>query len=243
MNFRSLHPWELTPKQAIALQQQLARKVITENQLDSVRYVAGADIAMEKNSNKGYAGVLVMTYPELHVVEQRYAEVKLSFPYIPGLLAFREAPVLLEAFSQVKHEPDLILIDGQGLAHPRRFGIASHLGLLLDKPTIGCAKSRLFGRHDEPGSKKGSFTDLLDKEGNMIGAVLRTRERTHPVYASIGHKVDLPTAIQYTLACCRGYRIPEPTRQADIYVGLLKSKPTKVKAPSGFVPEHPGLLD
>jgi deoxyribonuclease V len=243
MNFRPLHPWKLTPKQAIDLQLQLVRKVVTENQLASVRYVAGADIAMEKDSDMGYAGVLVMTYPELNVVEQRYVEVKLSFPYIPGLLAFREAPVLLEAFSQVKHEPDLILVDGQGLAHPRRFGIASHLGLLLNKPTIGCAKSRLFGRHEEPESKKGSFADLLDKEGNVIGAVLRTRERTHPIYVSIGHKVDLPTAIRYTLGCCRGYRIPEPTRQADIYVGSLKAKPGRVKALSGSFPEQPGLLD
>ena len=222
MKFHSLHSWKLTPKEAIGQQRKLVAKVVTENSLGPVRYVAGADIAINKNSSEGYAGIIVMRYPELQVVEESSGTAELTFPYIPGLLAFREMPVLLKAFSHLKQEPDLIFIDGQGLAHPRRFGIACHLGLVLDKPTIGCAKSRLWGRHDEPGSKRGSFSHLLDKEGNVLGAVLRTRERTNPIYVSIGHKIDLPTAIQYTLACCRGYRVPEPTRQADIYVGKLK---------------------
>ena len=222
MKIQSLHPWTLTPKEAVALQRQLVGKVVTENRFGPVRYVAGADIATYKDSSKGYAGVVVMTYPELQVVEEKGAEVELSFPYIPGLLAFREAPVLLEAFAKLVQEPDLILIDGQGLAHPRRFGIACHLGLVLDKPTIGCAKSRLFGRHDEPADRQGRFADLYDDQGNVIGAVVRTKEHTRPIYVSIGHKVDLPTAIQYSLACCRGYRVPEPTRQAHIYVGSLR---------------------
>lgn len=230
MKIRSLHPWAVTPKEAIALQRQLVREVVTENRFGPIRYVAGADIATYKDSPKGYAGVVVMTYPELRVVEEKGAEIEMVFPYIPGLLAFREAPVLLEAFAKLAQEPDLILIDGQGLAHPRRFGIACHLGLLLDKPTIGCAKSRLFGQHDEPADRQGRFADLYDDNGNMIGAVVRTREHTRPIYVSIGHKVDLPTAIQYTLACCRGYRLPEPTRQAHIYVGSLRqtggAKPT-----------------
>ena len=222
MKIRSLHPWTLTPKEAIALQRQLVREVVTDNRLGLVRFVAGADIATYKDSAKGFAGVVVMTYPELHVVERRGAEMELTFPYIPGLLAFREAPVLLEAFRQLEHEPDLILIDGQGLAHPRRFGIACHLGLLLDKPTIGCAKSRLFGHHEEPAGGKGRFAYLYDDQKKVIGAVVRTKDNTNPIYLSIGHKVDLPTAIQYALTCCRGYRIPEPTRQAHIYVGTLR---------------------
>jgi deoxyribonuclease V len=226
MKITPLHPWTLSPKEAIALQRQLVRDVITDNRLGSVRYVAGADIATYKDSPNGYAGVVVMTYPELRIVEKKRAAVKLTFPYVPGLLAFREAPVLLEAFRQLEHEPDLILIDGQGLAHPRRFGIACHLGLLLDRPTIGCAKSRLFGHHEEPDGKKGSCSDLYDDRKEIIGAVVRTKDNTQPIYVSIGHKVDLPAAIQYALGCCQGYRLPEPTRQAHMFVGSLRQTGT-----------------
>jgi deoxyribonuclease V len=222
MKIKFLHPWALTPRKAIALQGQLRKKVIRKNLLGPVRYVAGADIAMSKGSPMGYAGVVVMTYPELRIVEKIGIEMELTFPYIPGLLAFREAPVLLEAFRKIGLEPDLILIDGQGLAHPRRFGIACHLGLLLDKPTIGCAKSRLFGRHETPSRKKGSFRHLHDKPKDILGAAVRTKDNTNPVYVSIGHKIDLPTALHYTLACCRGYRVPEPTRQAHLFVGSLR---------------------
>ncbi len=219
MKVRSLHPWRLTPREAIALQRQLTGEVVTESRLGPIRYVAGADIAVPKDSSQGYAGVVVMTFPELRVVETRWAKAELTFPYIPGLLAFREIPVLAEVFAQVRQEPDLILVDGQGLAHPRRFGFACHLGLLLDKPTIGCAKSRLVGRHDDPPERRGGFAYLYDDAGGVIGAVVRTRAHTRPIYVSIGHKVDLYTVIQYTLDCGRGYRIPEPTRQAHIFVG------------------------
>lgn len=221
MRVKTLHPWTLTPREAIALQRNLAAQVIVENQIETVRYVAGADIATFKDSPQAYAGVVVMSFPELKIVEEKGLEQTISFPYIPGLLSFRESPVLLKVFERLEHEPDLILMDGQGIAHPRRFGIACHLGLLLDRPTIGCAKSRLFGHHKEPLPERGSFVHLYDDPGDVIGAVLRTKDRTGPLFISIGHQVDLPTAIHYTLACCQGYRLPEPTRQAHLFVGKL----------------------
>jgi deoxyribonuclease V len=222
MKIHTLHPWTLTPKDAIALQRRLVDQVVTDNHLGLVRFVAGADIATYKDSPYGYAGVVVMSFPELEIVETASAAVELTFPYIPGLLAFRELPVLLEAFARLTRTPDLILVDGQGLAHPRRFGIACHLGLLLDAPTIGCAKSRLFGRHRAPSVRKGGVAHLYDEDDRVIGAAVRTKDRTNPIYVSIGHKIDLPTAIRYTLACDRGYRLPEPTRQAHLYVGRLR---------------------
>ncbi|MBI3622424.1 MAG: deoxyribonuclease V [Nitrospirae bacterium] len=224
MKIRTLHPWTLTPKDAIALQRRLVNHVVTENQLGAVRFVAGADIATYKDSPDGYAGVVVMSSPGLEIVETASATVKLTFPYIPGLLAFRELPVLLEAFAKLTRTPDLILVDGQGLAHPRRFGIACHLGLLLDLPTIGCAKSRLFGRHEAPPLRKSGVAHLYDEDDHVIGAAVRTKDRTNPIYVSIGHKIDLPTAIRYTLACGRGYRVPEPTRQAHFFVGRLRQE-------------------
>jgi deoxyribonuclease V len=179
-------------------------------------------MALDRNSATGFAGIVIFSFPELEIVERVAAEAPLTFPYVPGLLAFREAPVLLKAFSKLKRRPDLIMIDGQGIAHPRGLGIASHMGLILKTPTIGCAKSRLYGWHREPSEKRGSFTRLVDEKGVVVGAAVRTRNHTRPVYVSIGHKVDLMTAIRLTLACGRGYRIPEPTRQADSYVEEIK---------------------
>jgi len=222
MKIRSLHPWRLTPKEAVALQRRLVDRVITDNRLGPVRFVAGTDIAISKNLPYGYAGVVVMSFPDLEIIETVSAAATLTFPYIPGLLAFRELPLLLKAFARLKRAPDLILVDGQGLAHPRRFGIACHLGLLLDTPTIGCAKSRLFGRHKAPPQRKGGLANLYDPAGQVIGAAVRTKDRTNPIYVSIGHKIDLPTAIRYTLACSWGYRVPEPTRQAHLYAGSLR---------------------
>jgi deoxyribonuclease V len=233
MRVKTLHPWTLTPREAISLQKKLADRVICENQVEAVRYVAGADIATFKDSSRAYAGVVVMTFPDLKIVEEKGMDYTLSFSYIPGLLSFRESPALLKVFENLEHEPDLVLMDGQGLAHPRRFGIACHLGLLLDKPTIGCAKSRLFGHHKEPLPERGSFADLCDDHGNVIGAVLRTKDRTNPLFISIGYQVDLPTAIHYTLACCQGYRLPEPTRQAHLFVGKISraARGSKIKEP------------
>jgi deoxyribonuclease V len=158
---------------------------------------------------------VVLEYPELGLVETKVVSGKLDFPYIPGLLSFREAPLTLVACERLSVTPDLILVDGQGIAHPRRLGFASHLGLFLDMPTIGCAKSRLCGSHEEPGNEPGNYTEVVD-EGETIGVALRTKAGVKPVYVSIGHKVDLQTAIYWVLECCCGYRLPEPTRLAHL---------------------------
>ena len=219
-------PWNVSPKEAIALQKTLQKNVSQKNCAKRIRFVAGADIATYKGSVIGFAGIIVMTFPGLEIVERVAVRTRISFPYIPGLLAFREGPVLLEAFSKLNHIPDLILIDGQGLAHPRYFGIACHIGILLDMPTIGCAKSRLYGHHQDPAWRRGSVRRLYDHRGDVIGAVVRTRDHTRPIYVSVGHKTDLKTAIRYTLSCSPRYRIPEPTRQAHLFVGGLRQSAT-----------------
>ena len=207
----------------MAIQGSLAAQVIRTSHLKEMRLIAGADISTQKESSQAYAGVVVMTYPGLEVVEERGVIFELSFPYIPGLLAFRESPPLLKVFEEIGHEPDLILFDGQGIAHPRGLGIASHMGLLLDKPSIGCAKSLLFGHFEEPGDQQGDFSYLYDKQKNIIGAVVRTRTGVQPVFVSIGHRIDLEAAIKFVLASCQGYRIPEPIRNAHNFVNRLRT--------------------
>jgi deoxyribonuclease V len=222
LKIRSLHSWDLTPKEAVEIQKQLSGRIRGKNRLEKVRFVAGADIAVSRNPPLAYAGVVVLSFPDLKIVETQHTVLELTFPYIPGLVAFRESPALLKTFDKLRHDPDLVLIDGQGLAHPRGFGIACHIGLWLEKPTIGCAKSRLFGKHGPLARERGSFTPLTVNQNRVIGAVLRTKDGTNPVYVSIGHRIDLPTAIRFTLDCARGYRIPEPTRQADLFVERIK---------------------
>ncbi len=182
------------------------------------RFIAGVDIAVGKAHEMATGAVVILSYPELRLVETRVAQGRLDFPYIPGLLSFREAPLTLAACQQLTVTPDLVLVDGQGIAHPRRMGLASHLGLFLDTPTIGCAKSLLCGRHEVPGEAPGSYTEIVDR-GETIGAALRTKLGTKPVYVSIGHQIDLQTAIYWVLACCRSYRLPEPTRLAHLAAG------------------------
>jgi len=205
------HPWDLSPQEAQELQRKLSSLVIKEKTFQSIETVAGVDVGFR--GEIAVAGVVVLSYPDLKVVEQTRAEVPVTFPYIPGLLAFREGPAVLACLEKVRHEPDLLIFDGQGLAHPRRMGIATHMGVILDKPSIGCAKSRLVGTHYEPGPEAGSYTHLYDGE-EIIGAVVRTKEKTNPLYISIGHRIDLDTAIEIVLKCCRGHRLPEPTRLA-----------------------------
>jgi deoxyribonuclease V len=207
----------------MAIQASLAAQVIRTGSLQQVKFIAGADISTQRDSIQAYAGVVVMTYPELAVVEERGVVFELSFPYVPGLLAFREAPPLLKVFEALEREPDLILFDGQGIAHPRGLGIASHTGLLLDKPSIGCAKSLLFGHFEEPGLEQGAYTHLYDHHRQVIGAVVRTRTGVQPVFVSIGHRIDLPTAIRFVLASCQGYRIPEPIRKSHDFVNRLRT--------------------
>lgn len=211
MKYRALHSWDVTPEEARRIQNRLRTQVIRTDQFGVINTVAGVDIGLKKDIAR--ASVVVLSFPELQVVDSVVTESPVRFSYIPGLLSFREIPPLLTAFSQLQTEPDLVIVDGQGIAHPRRFGLASHLGLVLDKPTIGCAKSRLCGQYEEPESEQGSYTDLVDK-GEVIGAAVRTRTNVRVVYVSIGHRVSLDLARTFTLACCHGYRLPETTRHA-----------------------------
>ena len=216
MEIRDLHPWDVSPAEAIAIQRRLASQVIVGGVPQDVRVVAGADISV--GGARGRGAVVLLSYPELTLLEQQVVELELAFPYVPGLLAFREVPVLAEAFGRLSQRPDLLLVDGQGLAHPRRFGIACHLGLLLDLPTIGCAKSRLVGDHGPLGEEVGSRTELQDGP-EVLGVVLRTRTGVTPVYVSVGHRIGLGEAVAWTLRLCRGYRLPEPARLAHQAAG------------------------
>jgi deoxyribonuclease V len=213
--------WDVTAAEARAIQERLRGRVEPRDRFGRIRRVAGADVAFGRG--QAYAAVLVFSYPDLELVETAQAAAPLSFPYVPGLLSFREGPALLKAFAGITARLDLILFDAHGLAHPRRFGLASHLGVLLDRPAVGCAKSVLVGEWDAGalGQARGAWVPLM-LEGERVGAAVRTREGAKPVFVSIGHRVSLRSAIRLALACCAGYRIPEPTRQADIAVARLK---------------------
>ena len=207
------HSWNLSPAEAIALQRELRPHLILEDRLAAVRRVAGVDVGFEESGAVTRAAIAVLRYPELEVLETAIARRPTSFPYVPGLLSFRELPAVLEALEQLRKPPDLLLCDGQGIAHPRRLGIASHLGLLVDIPSIGVAKTRLCGAHDDPLNQRGAWAPLWAK-GEIIGAVLRTRPNVKPLYISPGHRISLDTAIHYVMACCTRYRLPETTRHA-----------------------------
>ncbi len=213
MRVRRLHPFTLSPGEARRLQGELAPQVVVGPplELSRVRFVAGADVSTQ--GDRGYATVVVLSFPELSVVEVRGFEASLTFPYVPGLLAFREIPPVVEALKMVETEVDAVIFDAQGLAHPRGMGLASHLGLVLDVPAVGCAKSRLVGEHEEPGHEKGSSADLIYRE-KVVGRVVRTRTGVSPVYVSVGNRIDLNSAVDLVLACCTKYRLPETTRQA-----------------------------
>ena len=210
------------------LQERLRERVVLEDKFGTLRTVAGADLAFDPETATAFAGVIVYRFPELVEIERRMARRKLRFPYVPGLLSFRESPILLAAFARLRAEPDLILIDGHGRAHPRLFGIACHIGVLFDKPVIGCAKSLLVGEHEEPAAKSGSATPLVF-HGERVGMVLRTRERVKPIFVTQGHRVSLPSAVRLVRACVDGFRIPKPTREADHYVRDLRRAYQKEK--------------
>ncbi|MDZ8051010.1 MAG: deoxyribonuclease V [Aulosira sp. ZfuVER01] len=209
------HTWPHNLEEAIAIQEKLRDRIITEDRFpEPVQYVAGVDMGFEVDGTISRAAVAVLSFPDLQVVETTLARRPTTFPYIPGFLSFREIPAVLDALEKVKIMPNLILCDGQGIAHPRRLGIASHLGLLIDLPTIGVAKSLLIGKYEEVPETKGSWQPLIHK-GETIGAVLRTRTGVKPLYISSGHRVSLPTAIDYVMRCTTKYRLPETTRIAD----------------------------
>ena len=212
-----LHNWNLTPQEAVQIQKEFRDRLVLRWDGRSVSTIGGVDVSIKGEFTR--AAIVVLRYPELTPIEAAVEDAPLFFPYIPGLLAFREGPAVLAAWSSLKKKPDLLMFDGQGIAHPRGVGIASHMGLWLERPTIGVAKSRLYGRHTEVGPRRGDQADLLDKNGGVIGAVLRTREKTNPLYVSPGHLMDVTHAVEFVLACSMGYRLPEPTRWAHKVAG------------------------
>jgi len=214
MEYRKLHPWNVSIEEAADIQRALRYRISLADAFDELRLVAGVDIGVPRGSNEGRAAAVVLSYAGFQLVEVRRAVRTLRMPYIPGYLSFRETPIALDAFEQIENIPDLILVDGHGIAHPRGLGIASHLGLLLDTPTVGCAKSRLIGTYTEPPLEEGSVTSLLDNDGRQIGNVVRTRTGVKPVFVSPGHKISFESAVEVVLRCVAGYRLPEPIRAA-----------------------------
>jgi deoxyribonuclease V len=221
MKVNELHGFDLSPAEARRLQEELASRVVVGPALDlsGVRHVAGADVSTQ--GERAYATVVVLEFPGLSLVEVQGFEAPLPFPYVPGLLSFREIPPIVGALEKVQTAVDALILDAQGLAHPRRMGLASHLGLFLDVPTVGCAKSRLVGSYEEPGMEKGSATDLVHR-GEIVGRVVRTREGVSPVYVSVGSGIDLRSSVELVLACSTKYRLPESTRQAHNAANRLR---------------------
>ena len=216
-----LHSWDLSPSEAVALQRELALRVEVVPLAAPPRFIAGADLSFDKGSDIVWAGIVVLSFPDLEVVEERGLQTRAPFPYIPGLLSFREAPALLQVWELLEHKPDVLVLDGQGLAHPRRFGLACHLGLWLQTPTYGSAKTLFVGEFEALGEERGAVADLVHR-GEVVGAAVRTKSKTTPVYVSVGHKLTLSDAVGLTLACDGGYRVPEPTRRAHLFVNRLR---------------------
>ncbi len=214
MKIDQRHAWPATIAEAIAIQEQLRGEVTAAGELENVQYVAGVDAGYDSENNTARAAVALLSFPDLQLLEYKIARRATAFPYVPGFLSFREVPAVLDALEALNIVPDLLLCDGQGIAHPRRFGLACHLGVLTDIPSVGVAKSRFIGEHDELPAERGSWQPLRDK-GETIGAVLRTQSGVNPLYVSIGHRIGLPAAIDYVLRCTPKYRLPETTRWAD----------------------------
>lgn len=216
------HKWDVSPKEAIEIQKNLAAKVQLIPYTQNPKWIGGADISFEKYSDEIYAGIVILDATSLEVVAGAIVKDIAPFPYVPGLLSFREIPAVYEAWSRLPWKPDVMIMDGQGIAHPRRFGLAAHFGLLADVPAIGCAKTRFIGKFDPPGETAGDFSPLMDKE-EQVGVVLRTKDKVNPVFVSPGHKMDMESAIRVMKLAFGKYRIPEPTRQAHIYVNEVRS--------------------
>lgn len=251
MNIRNLHRWGVTPKEAIEIQHKLQKKIAFRDFSKEIRLVAGADAAFStldklcfanakpksalsktkqiicqgsKKENLVHGAVCIFSFPDMELVEEKTDTIPLRFPYIPGLLSFREGPVLLKCFEKIKNTPDVILFDGQGIMHPGKMGIATHLGILLNKPAIGCAKSYLYGEFNLPTSAKGALEYVIDKNREIIGACLRTRKDVKPIFVSTGHKISLSKAIDIVLACTKRYRLPEPLRYAHRLAEIAKQR-------------------
>lgn len=222
MKHKLWHRWDVSPPEAIQIQTRLRSALVLEPcDVDQIKLVAGADVSYDKGSDEIFAAVVVVELPGLNVVAKSGVVASATFPYIPGLLSFREAPAVLKAWEQLPCQPEALMLDGQGIAHPRRFGLACHLGLWVDIPSVGCAKSLLVGTYQEPAPEAGSHTPLIDK-GEVVGVALRTKDHTSPMFISPGHRVDLNSALALVMRCVKGYRQPEPTRQAHLYVNQLR---------------------
>jgi len=217
MRYNCIHNWDLTYDEAVKIQTELSSYIILQNYISKPRLIAGADVSYSKGSDIFFSGVVVFDILTMAIVEEATAYSKVSFPYIPGLLSFRESPVLLKAFEKLANIPDLAIIDGQGIAHPRGLGIASHIGLILNIPTIGCAKNVLVGKYEPPGIEFGESSPILYKNKN-VGVALRTKKNVSPVFVSPGHKIDIESSMKVVLDTCDGYRLPEPIRQAHLLV-------------------------
>jgi deoxyribonuclease V len=220
LKYLNLHSWEVSPQEAIKIQKDLKSNISLKKSFNKIDKIAGVDVSYYQN--KMIAGVIIFKFPNLKIIERQSFVASINFPYIPGLLTFREGPSILSAFKKIKNEPDIILFDGQGIAHPRRMGIATHLGLFLDRPTIGCAKSRLSGKYISVGEQKGDYTPLKEGE-EVLGVVLRTRKGVKPIFLSPGHKIDLPDSIEIVLKCIVKYRLPLPVREAHIFVNQIRN--------------------
>ena len=225
MIIHNLHRWNITPKKAIQIQRKLSTKIRYTPLRKRTKIISGCDASFQ--GKKAIGSIVIMTYPELQVIEQVRKEIPVTYPYIPTLLTFREAPVLIKCFRMLKHDPDVIIFDGQGIAHPRRMGLATHMGILLSKPTIGCAKSRLTGTIKMPLSLRGNFTYIKDNKRNIIGALLRTRDEVKPVFISVGNKITLEECIKIILGCDGKYRLPEPIRAAHNLASPRRSQKTE----------------
>jgi deoxyribonuclease V len=237
MRVNRLHSWDVTPQEAVQIQQELTHNIQLAPVPPTIRLVAGADVSYNIGSDRFYAGIVVLQFPELDLVEESVAIGTASFPYIPGLLSFREAPILLQAFQQLSSVPDVIIFDGHGIAHPRRIGIASHVGLFLDSPSVGCAKSKLTGVYEADTLQRtaGSFIPLHTTEGTIIGSVVRTKHNISPVFVSPGFKADIASSVELVLKCCKGYKLPEPTRLAHHLVNRIRRKYTETTGKSGKI--------
>jgi deoxyribonuclease V len=223
MKYRALHSWDVTSEEAVKLQIELRSLLTLECDRERFNTVAGIDVAFDSNQNKAFAAIVVLESATLRTIEIATAITEIKFPYIPGLLSFREAPTIIEAWKTLKTRPDCIICDAHGIAHPRGFSITCHLGMIFDVPAIGCAKSLLVGAYEPPAETKGSRAPLMYK-GKQVGAVLRTKDKVAPVFVSPGYKIDLDKSIEVVLKSCTKYRLPEPTRLADMYAGKLKDK-------------------
>jgi deoxyribonuclease V len=223
VDIKELHPWNVSPKEAVEIQKQLQPHVTLKNRLKRIRSVAGIDVSSSLTDDTLWAGVVVVEYPGLQAVEERWTRGKASFPYIPGLLSFREIPILVSALTKLSTIPDLILCDGQGIAHPRGMGLATHLGLLVNCPTIGCAKSLLVGTYLGLGEERGASAELVHA-GRVIGAAARTRKRVKPIFISVGNNITLKQSLIIVFRCCPRYRVPEPIRMAHLLVNRLRAE-------------------